>query len=89
MQVFRIVLLLVLTALGAALLIKVFSAPLKLAMKLALNTFFGYIALLLCRVFGRFLGLTLGVNLLNALVVGLLGIPGFFLLLLIKWLFRT
>lgn len=34
------------------------------------------------------LGLPLGVNCFNALVVGLLGIPGFGLLLMLNWLFR-
>ena len=31
------------------------------------------------------LGLSLGVNLFNALVLGLLGIPGFGLLLMMNW----
>ena len=30
-------------------------------------------------------GLSLGLNLFNGLVVGILGIPGFLLLLLVKW----
>lgn len=34
---------------------------------------------------GGFLGLNLGVNLVNALVLGLLGLPGFGLLLLTNW----
>ena len=34
---------------------------------------------------GGWLGVQLGVNLLNALVLGVLGLPGFGLLLLAKW----
>ena len=32
-------------------------------------------------------GISLGVNLLNALVIGILGVPGLGLLLLVQWLF--
>ena len=31
-------------------------------------------------------GLTLGLNLWNALVIGILGLPGFGLLLLVQWI---
>ena len=34
---------------------------------------------------GEFLGIGLGVNLLNALVLGILGVPGFGLLMLLRW----
>ena len=34
---------------------------------------------------GGLIGVTLGVNLVNALVVALLGLPGFGLLLLLNW----
>lgn len=34
---------------------------------------------------GSILGISLGVNLFNALVLGLLGIPGFGLLLMVNW----
>ena len=89
MQVFKIILLIALLLFGTIVLIKVFSAPLKLAMKLALNTFFGYIVLLGYRLVGALFGFSLGINFINALVVGLFGIPGFFLLVLIRWLFRN
>ncbi|WP_243152263.1 pro-sigmaK processing inhibitor BofA family protein [Pseudoflavonifractor sp. 524-17] len=35
---------------------------------------------------GGFLGISLGVNLFNALILGLLGLPGFGLLLLMNWM---
>ena len=34
------------------------------------------------------IGVTLGVNPVNALVLGLLGVPGFGLLLLLQWVLR-
>ena len=36
----------------------------------------------------RLPGITLGVNPLNALVLGLLGVPGFGLLLMLQWLLK-
>ncbi len=37
---------------------------------------------------GQLLGAGLGVNLFNALVLGVLGVPGFGLLLMLKWVLR-
>ena len=37
---------------------------------------------------GQFLGAGLGVNLMNALVLGVLGAPGFGLLLMLRWVLR-
>jgi len=38
---------------------------------------------------GPLLGISLGVNWLNALVLGLLGLPGFGLLLMLQWVLQT
>lgn len=77
---------------GAALLllllvVRVFAAPLRLALKAALNTLLGLGALLLVNATTAFTGLSLGVNLFNALVVGVLGVPGLGLLFLVQWIF--
>ena len=37
---------------------------------------------------GRLIGVQLGVNLVNALVLGVLGLPGFGLLLMVQWVLR-
>ena len=66
-------------------LLRVFSAPLKLAVKLAVNTLLGFFALWLVNLTAAFTGVALGVNLWNALVIGVLGLPGFVLLLLVQW----
>ena len=37
---------------------------------------------------GHYIGVNLGVNLVNALVLGVLGVPGFGLLLMLQWALR-
>ena len=66
-------------------LLRVFRAPLKVAVKLLANTLLGFLALWAVNLTTGFTGLTLGLNLWNALVIGVLGLPGFFLLLLVQW----
>lgn len=70
-----------------ALSVRLFSAPLKLALKVLCNTLLGLGALLLLNAAAPFTGLSLGLNLFNATVVGVLGIPGLGLLLLVQWIF--
>lgn len=66
-------------------LLRVFSAPLRLALKLAVNSLLGFAALWAVQATAAVTGIALGVNLWNALVIGILGLPGFFLLLLVQW----
>ena len=66
-------------------LIRVFSAPLKLALKLLANTALGFLALWAVSLTSGLTGIALGLNLWNALVIGVLGLPGFGLLLLAQW----
>ena len=53
------------------LLLKIIAAPMKLAFNF----------------FGDFVGFTLGINWVNALIIGCLGVPGVILLILIKLFF--
>lgn len=66
---------------------RVFAAPLRLAVKALLNTLLGLGALLMLNALAPLTGLRLGLNLFNALVVGVLGVPGLGLLLLVQWIF--
>jgi inhibitor of the pro-sigma K processing machinery len=66
---------------------KLFTGPFRWALRLALNTVLGFAALLVFNMVGGGFGITLGLTLFNVLVVGILGLPGFALLLVIKWLF--
>lgn len=66
-------------------LLRVFSAPLRVAVKLLANTLLGFLALWVVGLTADVTGITLGLNLWNALVIGILGLPGFALLLLMQW----
>ena len=66
-------------------LIRIFQAPLKLAVRLLVNTLLGFLALWAVELTAGVTGIALGLNLLNALVIGILGLPGFVLLLLVQW----
>ena len=67
--------------------IQLFSAPLRLALKVLLNTLLGFASLFLLNLTSGLTGLTLGLNLFNALTIGVLGIPGLALLVLLKLVF--
>ena len=66
-------------------LIRVFRTPLKVVFKLLVNTLLGFLALWTVNLTAGMTGVALGLNLLNALVIGILGLPGFVLLLLTQW----
>lgn len=71
-----------LTVLAAA--IWLFRTPAKLFFKLLLNAAFGFVGLFLFNLVGAGFGLSLGVNWINAVVLALLGLPGFALLLILQ-----
>lgn len=56
--------------------------PLGWLFRLLAKSSIGFLVLALSQ---SFLGFGLGVNLWNALIIGLLGLPGFALLLLLQW----
>ena len=62
-----------------------YKKPLKLALRVVLNSALGLGVLWLLNSTAPVTGLTLGVNWFNALTVGVLGLPGLGLLLLVKW----
>ena len=66
-------------------LIRIFRAPLQTALRLLANTGLGFLALWCVHLSAGITGITLGLNLWNALVIGILGFPGFLLLLLTQW----
>ncbi|MBR2894602.1 MAG: pro-sigmaK processing inhibitor BofA family protein [Oscillospiraceae bacterium] len=68
---------------------KVLATPLKISLRVLFNTLFGLCSLFLVNTTTAFTGLHLGINLFNAVVVGLLGVPGLGLLFLIQWVLRT
>ena len=60
--------------------LRLFAAPLKLALKVAFNSALGFGALWLLNLTTSVTGLSLGLNWFNAIVIGILGVPGFGLL---------
>ena len=68
--------------------LRLFRAPIRWAFKLLFNTILGFVGLLLFNLVSQWLDLplNLGFNLINAAVIGVLGLPGFALLLLLQWL---
>lgn len=62
--------------------------PLACLVRLVLRSSVGLAALALFAQVGHLFGVSLGVNLVNALILGLLGIPGFGLLLMMQWILR-
>ena len=66
-------------------LLRLLRAPLRIAARLFFNTQLGFGALALVRSTAAYTGITLGLNVFNAILIGLLGVPGFVLLLLTQW----
>ena len=62
--------------------------PLGRLLHLAWRSSIGLAVLALLQQLGGFLGISLGVNLVYALVLGVLGVPGFALLLILQWTLR-
>ena len=56
--------------------LRLLAKPIRFIFKLLINTVLGFVLLWLINFFGAGLGITLELTLLNALVVGFLGIPG-------------
>ena len=62
--------------------------PLGRLIRLAVRSAVGLGVLALFGPVGQLIGVSLGVNLVNALVLGVLGVPGFGLLLMLQWVLR-
>ena len=72
-------------AFGAVTGLRLFAAPLKLVLRLVLNAALGLGALWLLQATGSWHGIDLGLNLFNALTVGVLGLPGLGMLAVLQW----
>lgn len=66
--------------------IAIFTKPLRMIVKAAINTVIGFISLIAINYVGAFIGITIGVNWINAIVIAILGVPGVCLLFVLKWL---
>lgn len=64
----------------------IFFKPLKVLGKIVLNSLIGALFLIVFNFFGQYTGVHIGVNEFTALTIGILGIPGFIAILLLKLL---
>lgn len=87
METLSVVFLIAAAAALCVLLFKILAGPMKLITKLLINTAIGYVILFIFEFFADFFEISVGLNLINAVVVGVLGIPGIILLVLLKLLF--
>ena len=61
-----------------------FIVPIKMILKLMVNAIIGGLLLVLFNFIGGFLDFAIGLNPINALIVGFLGVPGLILLVVLK-----
>ena len=64
----------------------IFGKSMKLIFKILINTALGFVALIIVNQIGAYIGVSIGINTLNAVIVGIFGLPGVALLLLLQWL---
>lgn len=65
--------------------VRLFRGPVKLALRVLVNSALGFGAVWLLNLTAALTGIRLGLNVFNALFIGVLGVPGFGLLLLLQW----
>lgn len=73
-------------ALLVYLIARILLVPFKLIVKLVLNALIGGVLLVFFNLIGSPLGLSVGINVVTASIVGFLGIPGLILLILIQFI---
>lgn len=66
------------------LLIKILKGPMKLALKIFLHALMGFVFLFIFNFIGAWVGIGIPVNWLNAIITGVLGVPGVVLLLILQ-----
>ncbi|MGH4121553.1 MAG: pro-sigmaK processing inhibitor BofA family protein [Clostridium sp.] len=67
---------------GMVIVVKLFSWPLKVLGKLILNGALGVLLLLLVNFVGEYVGISIAINAVTALIAGFLGVPGVIFLII-------
>ncbi len=83
---FSVIIIIAAIVLAVIIVLRLLAKPIRFIFKMLINTVLGFILLWLINFFGGGIGISLDLSLLNALVVGVLGIPGVLLLLAIRYL---
>ena len=63
---------------------KILIVPIKIILKLIFNSVLGAVTIFAINLIGSIWGFHIGVNILTAVIVGILGVPGAILLILLK-----
>lgn len=71
------------------LILLIFHKPIQWFLRVLLRSGASLLFLIVWSASGLFPGLAIGANVFNAVTLGLLGVPGFALLLLLRWLSLT
>lgn len=69
---------------AACLLMVLFARPIRAIFKIAVNSAIGGVAIVIFNFVSQLFGFFIGVNALTALTVGILGMPGFVMLLMLQ-----
>jgi len=56
--------------------INIFKKPMGCLLRLFINTLGGFIALFVINYIGAFVGISIGINWINAIIIGIFGLPG-------------
>lgn len=78
------IILLVVAVFVAIFLLRLTFGSIKKIIGLVINSIFGAILLMIVNYFGSYFGITVGINILTALIAGVLGIPGVILIVLFQ-----
>lgn len=65
---------------------KSLKVPLKILLRLLLNSLIGAIVIIILNSLGHYIDFQISMNFFSALIVGTLGLPGVFLLIILKYL---
>ena len=65
---------------------KALKVPLKIAMRLLLNSLLGGMVILVINFLGQYINFHISLNFFSALIFGTLGLPGVILLVILKYL---
>ena len=66
---------------------KIFIVPIKIILKLVINSLLGGLLIFIINFIGSFFNFHIGLNLITSIFIGILGIPGAIVIVVIKMLF--
>lgn len=74
----------ILAVIGVCLIAKLLSAPIKIVFKLFINAVVGAIALIIINYIGAFFSFHIDLNIISAIIAGVLGVPGIVILIILE-----